>query len=124
MRASFSSWVAWARQVSTAYVYLHPLTVAGAGRDTIACAVLGVPVIGNRHLDAQRILFPDLACSSYEVLEQERLLRRLVEDDGFYDEVRAKALSRIDQFDLPAGIAAGRKVLERIGCQHLIKPLS
>jgi hypothetical protein len=110
------AWIHWAKEVSKAYVYLHPLTVAGAGRDTIAAATLGVPVIGNQDLDAQIVLFPKLACSPYDLKHQKKLLIRLFEDEDFYSEVRNYGMRNIYNFDFPVGEQVAQEVHRRLEC--------
>jgi hypothetical protein len=109
-----TGWLEWARAIGRAWVYLHPLTVCGAGRDTIACAVLGVPVIGNRHLEAQRILFPDLKVDIDEPDEMEAILRRLLTDQGFYTRSRLYAFERWQQFTIEAGEELAGDLLKRL----------
>lgn len=108
----YSGWLEWANAISEAWVYTHPLTCCGAGRDTIACATLGVPVIGHKHLEAQRVLFPDLAVDVDDADQIENVLRRLLTDEGFYKRSRLYAIERIPLFTIEAGEVLAKKVLE------------
>jgi hypothetical protein len=65
-------------------------TVA-AGTFSLNCAYLGIPCIGNKEVDTQRICFSELSVSSENVFEARQLAKRLKEDPKFYKICSEKA---------------------------------
>ena len=110
-----AGWFDWLKQITKIYVYLHPMPAASAGRDTIACAALGIPVVGNKYLDAQMHLFPDLAVDVYDARKQEQLVRDLLYDHAFYGRVRAKAMKSVKFYDIEHGRERAEYMLARLG---------
>lgn len=110
-----AGWFEWLMQITKIYVYLHPMPAASAGRDTIACAALGIPVVGNKHLDAQRHLFPDLAVDPYDARSMEHLVTELLYDRAFYDRVREKAMKGVKFYNIAHGVDRANKIKERLG---------
>lgn len=97
-------WTAWLKEIAGAYIAVHPMPAAAAGRDQIAFAALGIPCIGNAELDVQRNLFGDLCITDLYNPDQIRgMARRLLNDTAFYEFVRDKAISAVTQrYDLRA----------------------
>lgn len=129
-----TGWFDWLKQVAGIYVYLHPMPAASAGRDTIACAALGIPVIGNKNLDAQMHLFPELAVDVYDARKQEELVRELlysrhprerkastgdnIESDLFtslYDRSRNHGLKHCKFYGIDYGVERAKKIMQRLG---------
>ena len=110
-----SGWDEWIMQMTKLYVYLHPMPAASAGRDTIACAALGVPVVGNKHLDAQMHLFPELAVDPYDARSMEQLVTELLYDRTFYDRVREKAMKSVKFYDIEHGRERAEHLIARLG---------
>ncbi len=105
-------WIDWATELSKCWVYLHPLSVASAGRDQIACAAIGVPIIGNKWSTAQTTLWPSLAVDPYDVLAQVEKLKRL-ENDMFYQACVLHAHSQLGSFDLRWGKELAETLIQR-----------
>lgn len=110
-----TGWIDWMKQLSKIYIYLHPMPAASAGRDTIACAALGIPVVGNKHLDAQMHLFPDLAVDVYDARSMEHLVTELLYDRTFYDRVREKAMKVVKFYNIDYGVDRAEKIMQRLG---------
>lgn len=127
-------WYEWLEQLSKVYIYLHPMPAASAGRDTIACAALGIPVVGNKHLDAQMHLFPELAVDPYDSRKMEELVTELlyshdlkertssigekVEAGMFtslYDRARNYGLKHYKHYDIDNGVIRATKIMEGLG---------
>ena len=108
-------WYDWLKQITKIYLYLHPMPAASAGRDTIACAALGIPVIGNKHLDAQMHLFPELAVDPYDARSMEQLVTELLYDRVFYERVREKAMKGVKFYNIDYGVDRANKIIERMG---------
>ena len=108
-------WYEWLSNLAGIYLYLHPMPAASAGRDTIACAALGIPVVGNKHLDAQMHLFPDLAVDVYDARGQEELVTALLYDRTFYERVREKAMKGVEFYNIDYGVDRATKIMQRLG---------
>lgn len=92
----YAEWGRWLRDVSKAYVAVHPMPAAAAGRDQIAFAALGIPCVGYSQLALQRELFP--SCSVVDPFDIESIrykIKQLLVHDGFYAEVSKYALERV-----------------------------
>lgn len=107
-------WFEWLRELCGVYVYLHPMPAASAGRDTIACATLGIPVVGNRDLDVQMDLFPELAIHPYEPNDMERKCRKVLDDRTFYGETITMAMRKVGWYSLPQGLERAERLLESL----------
>lgn len=99
-----SGWFQWLSAIAGAYIAVHPMPAAAAGRDQIAFAALGIPCVGSQDLDVQRELFPDLAVNHYDVHGIREKVRELLNYDGYYERVREYAMKRVDRYDLDAGV--------------------
>lgn len=108
-----TGWKDWLGYLTDLYVYVHPMPAASAGRDTIACAALGIPVIGNKNLDVQMSLFPKLGADCYDVKQMKFLLEQLLDDEKFYREVREFALERVKFFSVEEGLPRADWVLRQ-----------
>ncbi len=107
-------WYDWLKHICNLYLYLHPMPAASVGRDTIACAAMGIPVIGNKHLDAQMHLFPELAVEVYDARKMEELVTELLYDRTFYERVRERAMERVGFYDIEHGVERAESLLRRL----------
>ncbi len=129
-----TGWYDWLSNLSNIYLYLHPMPAASAGRDTIACAALGIPVIGNKNLDAQTHLFPELAVEPYDSRKMEELVRELlyprnvherkvksgetIDSDlytSLYERTRNHALKNFKFYNIDYGVERAEKIMKRLG---------
>ncbi len=106
-------WRSWAESLSCHWAYLHPMPGTAAGRDQIACAVIGLPIIGNRYQTAQDVLWPDLAVDPENIEHHLWLLKKL-EDPGFYSRVVAGAKVRVYQFGLDHGLEYAKGIIKSL----------
>ncbi len=110
-----SNWFNWLAGVCGAYIAVHPMPAASAGRDQIAFAALGIPCIGSEDLDIQRELFPSLAVNHYDVRAIQACLRGLLSSEGEYAQVRAYAMERVFSHDLNAGVIQAAQIKRSMG---------
>ncbi len=87
----YMSWVEWIYNLNR-YKIGYMLTPAMAsGSFALNCAYLGIPCIGNKNADTQRILFPDLAIDPFDNKSALELTLKLTNDLDFYKEVSTKS---------------------------------
>lgn len=108
-------WMKWAERIAPAYIAVHPMPAAAAGRDQITFAALGIPCVGNRELDVQMELFPQLSVTCYDVVGIRKLVRMLLEDNGFYNEQRQFAIDRVAAFGLKSAELQASEIKDRMG---------
>ena len=110
--------MSWVSEMSKLYVYLHPMPAASAGRDTIICAKLGVPVIGNRDLDAQMDLFPELAADPYDSeLIAIYLKNVLGGSPQWYKHLQDRAQVMLDSYSIENGRRRANELLKELLCE-------
>lgn len=102
-RIEYLPYLEWADFMSKLNEYgigIHLMPTAAAGSFSLNCAMLGIPCIGNKDDDTQRLLFPDLSIDVTRVDLAKELLDKLLTDESFYSEVTKKALYSLKDFDI------------------------
>tara|TARA_R110001606_G_scaffold358644_1_gene510309 strand:- start:1177 stop:2172 length:996 start_codon:yes stop_codon:yes gene_type:complete len=79
------SWAAWINELSTFKYAVHLMPTVAAGTFSLNCAYLGIPCIGNKDVDTQRLCHPELAVSVDDVEKARILANRLKNDKEFYN---------------------------------------
>lgn len=99
-----TDWAHWLKSIAGAYVAVHPMPAAAAGRDQIAFAALGIPCVGNWELDIQRELFPNMACADiYNPDIIQATVQYQLLNDQTYKANREYAMVEAYRFGLEAG---------------------
>lgn len=78
------TWLEWMRELSTFKYAVHLMPTIAAGTFSLNCAYFGIPCIGNKNVDTQKICHPDLSVDVEDVEEARILAIRLKEDKEFY----------------------------------------
>ena len=78
------SWLDWMKELSTFKYAVHMMPTIAAGTFSLNCAYFGIPCIGNKKVDTQRICHPDLSVDTDDVEKARKLAKRLKEDKDFY----------------------------------------
>jgi hypothetical protein len=78
------SWIEWMNVLSTFKYAVHLMPTIAAGTFSLNCAYFGIPCIGNKKVDTQRICHPDLSVDIDDVEKARSLAKRLKEDKQFY----------------------------------------
>jgi hypothetical protein len=81
----YMEWDQWISQLSKRKIGIHMMRTHAAGTFALNCSYLGIPCIGYRGLDTQRILHPELAVEDGDLLEAKRLVRKLDQDAEFFN---------------------------------------
>ena len=79
------TWIDWMKTLSTFKYAIHLMPTVAAGTFSLNCAYFGIPCIGNKKVDTQRICHLDLAIDVDDVEKARKLAKRLKEDKDFYD---------------------------------------
>lgn len=111
-----SGWDQWLSEIAGAYIAVHMMPAAAAGRDQIAFAALGIPCIGNPELDIQRELFPYLSIPDlYDPFLIRQGVMDLLANSDFYSECRDRALFKVSEYGIPASYVQARMIKEKAG---------
>ena len=78
------TWLEWMSELSTFKYAVHLMPTIAAGTFSLNCAYFGIPCIGNKNVDTQKICHPDLSVDVENVEEARILAIRLKEDTEFY----------------------------------------
>ena len=84
------SWLEWMKEVSNFKYAVHLMPTIAAGTFSLNCAYFGIPCIGNKDVDTQRLCFPDLSVDINDIESAVKLARNL-KDEDFYNECKDKA---------------------------------
>jgi hypothetical protein len=79
------TWVDWMKTLSTFKYAIHLMPTIAAGTFSLNCAYFGIPCIGNKKVDTQRICHPLLSVDVEDV-EAARKLTTMLKDPDFYRE--------------------------------------
>ena len=77
-------WVDWIKTLSTFRYGVNLMPTVAAGTFSLNCAYLGIPCIGNKRVDTQRLCFPYLSVDSEDVASARDMAHQLVTDSEFY----------------------------------------
>jgi len=91
-------WNQWMQQVSTFKYAVHLMPTVAAGTFSLNCAYFGIPCIGNKNVDTQRLCHPDLCVDVDDVDSARKLAQRLRSDYDFYTNCKIKAKRNYKQF--------------------------
>jgi len=78
------SWIDWMKQLSSFKYAVHLMPTVAAGTFSLNCAYFGIPCIGNKLVDTQRICHPELSVNVNDIESATTLANRLAVDVEFY----------------------------------------
>jgi hypothetical protein len=78
------TWLEWMKTLSTFKYAVHLMPTAAAGTFSLNCAYFGIPCIGNKNVDTQRICHPNLSVDVDDIEKARNLAKRLTTDKEFY----------------------------------------
>jgi len=84
-------WVDWMKTLSTFKYAVHLMPTVAAGTFSLNCAYFGIPCIGNREVDTQKLCHPNLSVDVNDIQYAVELARKLKEDESFYQECSYQA---------------------------------
>jgi hypothetical protein len=80
----YLEWNKWISELSKRKIGIHMMRTHAAGTFAMNCSYLGIPCIGYKGLDTQRILHPDLTVDDGDLEKARSLILRLESDKDFY----------------------------------------
>lgn len=80
------NWFEWMKQLSTFKYAVHLMPTIAAGTFSLNCAYFGIPCIGNKHVDTQRLCHPELSVDVEDTNQARKLCQRLSTDNKFYSD--------------------------------------
>lgn len=89
----YMTWKAWIHSLNKFKIGVHLMRTHAAGTFALNCAYLGIPCIGYKGLDTQRICHPMLTVDIGDLEQAKKLIKKLDSDKEFYDftSITAKA---------------------------------
>tara|TARA_Y100000114_G_C11745722_1_gene321444 strand:- start:321 stop:1220 length:900 start_codon:yes stop_codon:yes gene_type:complete len=81
----YLQWDNWITELSKRKIGIHMMRTHAAGTFALNCSYLGIPCIGYRGLDTQRILHPELSVDDGDLTHATELIRKLWTDNQFFD---------------------------------------
>lgn len=91
-------WFDWMSQLSTFKYAVHLMPIVAAGTFALNCAYFGIPCIGNRLVDTQRLCFPQTSVDVYDVECAQQLAQQLSSDSDLYQQVSQQAKDNYNRY--------------------------
>jgi len=92
------SWFDWMRNISTFKYAVHLMPTIAAGTFALNCAYFGIPCIGNREVDTQKLCHSNLSVDVHDVQYAVELAKKLRDDKDFYEDCSYQAKKNYDLF--------------------------
>lgn len=89
----YMGWLSRKKVIIDSYHKIHTY-----GRSAVDGACLQIPVVGGSWQWAQKYLWPELTTEPGQVFEQQEIIRKLMTDDNYYDNVVEQALDKLNFF--------------------------
>jgi len=81
---SYMNWFEWMKNLVNYKYAIHLMPTAAAGTFNLNCAYYGIPCIGNKDVDTQKICHPDLSINIKNLSLAKDLFKQLLTDSDFY----------------------------------------
>jgi hypothetical protein len=91
-------WSDWMKNLSTYKYAVHLMPTIAAGTFSLNCAYFGIPCIGNREVDTQKLCHSNLAVDINDVQYAVGLAKKLREDQSFYEDCSYQAKNNYKLF--------------------------
>jgi hypothetical protein len=107
-------WSDWISELSRFKYAVHLMPTVAAGTFSLNCAYLGIPCIGNREVDTQKLCHPNLSVDVHDIEYAVKLAKKLKEDKSFYEECSYQAKNNYKLF---YSIDSWKEKMNNILCQ-------
>ena len=91
-------WIDWMKNLSTFKYAVHLMPTIAAGTFSLNCAYFGIPCIGNREVDTQKLCHSNLAVDVHDVQRAVELAKQLRDDKDFYEDCAYQAKNNYKLF--------------------------
>lgn len=91
-------WIDWMKNLSTFKYAVHLMPTIAAGTFSLNCAYFGIPCIGNREVDTQKLCHSNLAVDVHDVRYAVELAKKLRDDQDFYEDCSYQAKNNYKLF--------------------------
>lgn len=92
------NWADWMKELSKFKYAIHLMPTVAAGTFSLNCAYFGIPCIGNKKVDTQRLLFPQLSVDVDDVEKALMLANKLKHNPDFYKECSKQAIDNYKKY--------------------------
>ena len=82
----YLQWNEWIKELNKRKLGIHMMRTHAAGTFALNCSYLGLPCVGYKELDTQRILHPNLSVDNGNLESARELVNKLWNDLDFYKE--------------------------------------
>ena len=82
----YLQWNEWIKELNKRRLGIHMMRTHAAGTFALNCSFLGIPCVGYKGLDTQRILHPNLSVDDGDLETARELVNKLWNDLDFYEE--------------------------------------
>jgi hypothetical protein len=94
----YLEWDKWISELSRRKIGIHMMRTHAAGTFALNCSYLGIPCIGYKGLDTQKILHPHLSVDDGDLNSAREMLNRLDTDKDFYTLCSGETKELYNQF--------------------------
>ena len=94
----YLEWDKWITELNKRKIGVHMMRTHAAGTFALNCSYLGIPCIGYKGLDTQRILHPHLSVDDGDLNSAREMLNRLDTDKDFYTLCSGRTKELYNQF--------------------------
>ena len=94
----YMNWREWINHIGQYKVGVHLMRTHAAGTFSMNFAFHGTPVIGVKGLDTQDLLHPQTTVEAGDLVKARQIIRRLYEDEFFYQECSEETLWRFKEY--------------------------
>ena len=94
----YMNWREWINHIGQYKVGVHMMRTHAAGTFSMNMSWHGTPVIGYEGLDTQELLHPQTTVQVGDLLGARQILRKLYEDEFFYQECSEQTLRRFKKY--------------------------
>jgi hypothetical protein len=92
------SWFDWMKNLSSFKYAVHLMPTIAAGTFSLNCAYFGIPCIGNREVDTQKLCHSNLSVDVHDIQRAVELAKQLKEDRSFYIDCSYQAKKNYELF--------------------------
>lgn len=106
-------WTDWMEALSKFKYAVHLMPTVAAGTFSLNCAYLGIPCIGNKQVDTQRLCHPQLAVEVNNLEHARIVAKELLENKKFYKERSEEARENYKRhYSLPVWLTTMHRYLD------------